>query len=607
MLKRDRIKTAMAHNPSELNLTRPWTAADEQSSGFTYLDGQRRVIMRCSAGNEELNHTHFKYVSPAQNKRSGHWPDMLEIQKYLLEPTWKENALAVQDHPNRYKKTRGSTYDLTFSTEPGNQPSGIHISNIAQQGTEAHRDCVRRIIKVMTEILEEHLADETSLEHRKIRWAVKASITAGDENNKWISHIQINVTDIDMGLGASLKKAGNPHFDQNDMPSMWTVLLFLSYYPEDYNPGILAIYSTRVCCPCVRYGACIMTGTHPHSGRGKGRLPLDYVRPSTRSGEMDLEYPDLPPHLVYSRLHAAGYPRNNNMQCHLPQISVELYKPFAIGAFGTPQNWVEFQLRTHIKTCIEVMIEDPQYWCDKFTYTDKNGINYKPRLWVAELCFRYADYAWLDTPEHNGLHKALVASGVGSKLPPNENAPSKPKPLRRKARALGAPLVKFTCDGLTSKGERCKKTFQPKPDSNTRCGFHQKTEVSTEGDASNIRQEPANDPESHPNELKRTLDEMESLQLVADMDTDDEFWDEREEKEGEFDSNFSLQEFYNGVESSGGADPYGSVSPKYYAEPENDEQEDGDEAGYHLQNMHSGQIDPQYVGNMDVSGIYDDE
>jgi hypothetical protein len=124
MLMLDRIKIAMAHNPAELGLTRPWATSDEQSSSFTYLTGEQKVTMRCKYGTEQFEHTHFKYVSPAQNKAVGHWPDMLEIQKYLLQPSWKKNALAVQGDPKRHEKTRGTTFDITFSTEPGNKPSG---------------------------------------------------------------------------------------------------------------------------------------------------------------------------------------------------------------------------------------------------------------------------------------------------------------------------------------------------------------------------------------------------------------------------------------------------------------------------------------------------
>ena len=72
MLMRDRIKIAMAHNPAELDLARPWTTADEQSSGFTYLTGQQKVIIHCQHGTQQFDHTHFKYVSPAQKKASGH-------------------------------------------------------------------------------------------------------------------------------------------------------------------------------------------------------------------------------------------------------------------------------------------------------------------------------------------------------------------------------------------------------------------------------------------------------------------------------------------------------------------------------------------------------
>ena len=547
MLKRDRIKIAMAHNPAELDLTRPWIESEEQSSGFTYLTGQQKIIMRCQHGTEQFDHTHFKYVSPAQNKASGHWPDMLEIQKYLLQPSWKRNALAVQEDPKRHEETRGTTFNITFSTEPGNKPSGIHVANIAKLGDEAHRDCVRRITKVMTAILKEHLADETSMEFRKIRWAVKATITAGDENNRWLSHIQINISNIDMGLAASLKKAGTPHIDKNDWPTMWTVLLFLSHYPENWNPGVLAIYSTRVCCPCDKYGACIMTATHPHSGRGKGVFPAGYVRPPKRAGEEELIYPALPADLPYQRINATGYPRNNNIQDHLPQISKELYDPSALGAFGTPQNWIEFQLRVHIKTYIEVIRDDPQYWYERFTYADENGVTYQPRLWVAELSFQYAEYAFSDVPQHKKLHKAVLSSGVGSTLPPDENAPPKEKRPKRQARALGESIVKVRCEGTRTNGERCRVSFQARADGITLCARHLK-EVSSGADASNTEQEPveeSNDAESRPNDLKRSFDEREVLDEVAEMESEQEM-NEQEDPEyalwDEGDENGDLEE-----------------------------------------------------------------
>jgi hypothetical protein len=91
--------------------------------------------MRCKVGGEVIDHTHMRYISPAQNKASGHLPDLVEIQKYLLEPSWKEDALAAQDNPKQYKKDRGSTFDLTFSTAPGNKDSCIHVTKLAQNDT----------------------------------------------------------------------------------------------------------------------------------------------------------------------------------------------------------------------------------------------------------------------------------------------------------------------------------------------------------------------------------------------------------------------------------------------------------------------------------------
>ncbi|PMD34545.1 hypothetical protein L207DRAFT_533870 [Hyaloscypha variabilis F] len=601
MLKSDRIKIAMAHQPPELDLTRPWTPADEVSSGFTYLNDQQHVYMRCKVGDEVIDHTHMRYISPAQNKASGHLPDLVEIQKYLLEPSWKEDALAAQDNPKQYKKDRGSTFDLTFSTEPGNKDSCIHVAKLAQNDTEEHKDCVQRLIKVMTAILDEHLSAETSLEHRKIRWAMNASITAGNEDNRWLSHIQINVTELDQGLKVSLKRAGRAHFDRNDMPTSWSVILFLSHFPDDYHPGIMAIYSTRVCCPCETYGAAVLTGTHPHSGAGKGFLPEGYVKPSKPSTESDTDYPKLPAHLPYTRLHAVGYPRNNNIQARSNEINIELYHLNALGAFGTAQNWVEFKLRTYIKHCIDVIREDPQYWCDKFEYRDENGVTYKPRLWVAQMCFDYAKYAWLDHPEHKKLHKALLAAGVGSTLPRDENAPTKPKRPKRKPRPRGEPITKVQCDGLTAAGKRCTVTFQPKPNGNTRCARH--TEKTSSDDVSKTEQDGVV-ADGNPYNLKRSFDEMDILDQVAALGEEYEGgWDEGDGSVyGRFDGYDGYEGFdaghedtspayYAGLEYRG----YGDL-PSDYAQPDGSgvNGEENAPEGYQ-----------EEVGEVDTSGLYD--
>ncbi|KAE9366423.1 hypothetical protein N431DRAFT_446585 [Stipitochalara longipes BDJ] len=464
--------------------------------------------MRCNIGDKEINHTHIKFILAEQNRRSGNWPDLLEIQKYLLEPSWKDNALAVQESPKDYLKKRGTTFDITFTTEPGNKPSGIHVSNIAQQASQAQDHCVRRLIKVMTAILEEHLHDKTSLKHRNIRWAVKASITAGNEDSRWLSHIQINVTKLEQDLGASLKRAGHAQFDKNDMVSYWTVIYFLSQFPENYHPGLMAIYSTRVCCPCKTYGAVIMTGMHPHSGKGKGFLSAGYTRPPNQPV---LKYPKLPAHLPYTRLHAVGYPRNNNIQGHALQISNEL---------------------TYIKAKIEVIKEDPQYWCDKFSCIDENGATHKPRIEIAQMCFQYAAYAWLDHPDHKNLHKALLASGVGTKLPLDENAPARPKRAPRPKRPIGAPIPRVTCDGICANGKRCSVSFQVKADGNTRCGRH--TKKTDPSDGASKSEEGDGVMTNAANDLKRTFSEMDALDNVAALSMEDGKFGEGEESWDDF-------------------------------------------------------------------------
>jgi hypothetical protein len=57
---------------------------------------------------------------------------------------WRDECDLVQDNPTKYEKSRGSTFCISFSTEPGNHPSGIHISNIAQQDTEEGNVVVRQ-------------------------------------------------------------------------------------------------------------------------------------------------------------------------------------------------------------------------------------------------------------------------------------------------------------------------------------------------------------------------------------------------------------------------------------------------------------------------------
>jgi len=576
MLKKDRVVIAMAHQPSELDLTRPWTAADEAASGFTHVNDQQHVYMRCKVGNQTIDHTHMKFVSAAQNIASGHLPDLIEIQKYLLEKSWKKEALALQDNEKEYLKSRGSTFDLTFSTEPGNKLGCIHVSKVAKTNTAAHNDCVQRLIRVMTAILNEHLAGEVALEHRQIRWAVNASITAGNEDNQWLSHIQLNVTELQQGLPASLKRAGHAYFDKNDEPSLWSVLLFLSHLPDNYHPGILAVYSTRVCCPCETYGAVVFTGTHPHSGSGKGPLPSNYSKPPKPAHLLNI--PPLPAHLPYTRLHAVGYPRNNNIEARERQVNDELDQPSALGAFGTAQNWAEWKMRRYIKQNIEVITPDPLYWCDRFAYYDNFGIIQTPRLFIAELCIQHADVAWLDHPEHTKLHNAILAAGVGKKLPRDENAPPKKPKNRQKKAPGGPPITKVQCDAMTSRGKQCKRMFTPKLDGNTKCGKHTEKKTSSD-EVSDIERNPVAAGSS--SEMKRTFDERDAFEGLIDPSLEEKYEDD--EDEGGFtwfDETPGLREWYSGTQYRG----YGEDQP---AAPAPAPAPQGP------------------VGNVDVSGIYD--
>ena len=581
MLKRDRVKIAMAHQPAELHLNRPWTAADEASSGFTHVNDQQHVFMRCKVGKDVIDHTHMKFVSAAQNIASGHLPDLIEIQKYLLEESWKENALSVQANQKQYLKDRGSTFDLTFSTEPGNRDGCIHVSKVAKPNTTAHNDCVRRLIKVMTAMLEEHLSQEVSVGWRQVRWAVKASITAGDPDNEMLSHIQINVTRMPQGLHTSLRRAGGAHFDKNDEVTLWSVLLFLSHFPDNYHPGIMSVYSTRVCCPCETYGGVIFTGTHPHSGSGKGPLPAGYNKPA-KSAELSNISP-LPAHLHYTRLHAVGYPRNNNIEAQANQISQELGQPSALGAFGTAINWAEWKMRTYIRQYIEVIRQDPQYWCDQFAFVDNFGWPQKPRLFIAKLCFDHAEVSWLDHPEHKKLHKALLDAGVGTTLPPDENTPKKPTKFRRK-RALGEPITKVQCDGTTVRGTRCSTVFQPKLDGSTRCKIH--------------REEDSGSDDNSSSQVKRTVDETDAVGRVI-VPALEETWDEGEGGFIFFDETPGLREYYSGIQYRG----YGD-----------EDEEDRPAAPAFAPAAPASRAPapapapvPAPVGNLDVSGIYDDD
>lgn len=415
----------------------------------------------------------MKFVSAAQNYKSGHFPDLLQLQKAFLDPKFKVYALATQNNLKDHEKARGTTFDFTFAVEPCYKDEGIHISPLGKKELPEmpqYQDLVQRAVKVMIANLMEHVMEESSSEHCKIRWAVKASITPGNEDNLWISSMQVNVSALKQPIEEALKKAGQPHLDGNENPTMYTVILFLGRYPQNYHPGYRHFFTTRMSVPVKMYASAIITGRQLHGSRGAGYYPAGYVAPHTPTPEeQGFVYPNF---LGYGRVNLTGYPRNNCLEAASGKVSKQQWEPFALRVFGTMRNWMEWKMRWFIKEHIKVICPDPAYWCERFSWLE-NGIRHTPRLWIAQLCF---EWAGKETPKYNALHKAILASGCGVIVPKPEGTEEKPKKPRAKRpkRAPGEPIVRVRCDGVASTGVRCQITFQPKADDSTRCGFHTK-------------------------------------------------------------------------------------------------------------------------------------
>lgn len=408
---RDRVKVAAAHNPPEFELHRPWTAEEEEASGFTLLrSSKQKAVLAVNVNKQEVEHIHAVYVSPEENHKAGLFSDMFELQKYLLEPKWQKDAIAAEKNPSEHIARRGNTVDMTFSQEPGHHAAGTHLSMSSQQGSPEHQRMVQCMIRTATAILTQHVTATTG-QQSKIRWAVNASITAGNEDNLWLTSIQVNCSKLQEKDTKTLKLKGHKHFDKNDVPTQWTVILFLPHYPDNYYPGYLAVYSTQVCCRCDRFGALVFTGRHLHGGVGRGYHPDGYVSPPLVPGQSKLVYPKVPDHLPHARIHVTAYPRMELMNPAVDALDPLLYTPMALSAFGTARNWAEFKLRYFLKQNIEVITQDPIYWCEKFSWVE-NGVTYYPRRWIAEMCFQFAQYGWLDIPEVGKLHKALLSSGL---------------------------------------------------------------------------------------------------------------------------------------------------------------------------------------------------
>ncbi|KAF7935546.1 hypothetical protein BELL_0096g00130 [Botrytis elliptica] len=204
------------------------------------------------------------------------------------------------------------TYTMGWSIPPNGDSGGVATTS---KGHVKHCDELAEATQLIAKVSQAIIRYVTPAEELRVlelQSEIDVSYTAGDEENRNFSTIQVNYSNVDtVSLSVEMGKSGSLHIDAKDDPARMSVLLNLSNLVEGCWPGIFTIMSLRdywVFAPC---DALVFRARHPHLGippRMMGDSPRKpYVAPIPKLAWMD---PDL---YNYSRLVLVAYPQRNLM------------------------------------------------------------------------------------------------------------------------------------------------------------------------------------------------------------------------------------------------------------------------------------------------------
>ncbi|KUJ07750.1 uncharacterized protein LY89DRAFT_352302 [Mollisia scopiformis] len=357
----------MSDIPDELSEPRCWTAEDCQKHDFRDV-GRKPAYMTYGKGSKKTEWLHARYISPQENHDAGRFEAMTKIRDHFLDHEYQKEMLAVQANKTNHLERRGTGFDLSWAVPPHH--AGIRISKIAQKH-ESNTEILKLLAEVNMDILGEAVPELNARGGMYLRqWAKNAAMTFGSESNVCSTSAQVNVSKLGENLGVALKGKGKPHMDINDVPTYYTVLLFLSNPPPEWYEGKFVIYSTRVFCEGATFGALVFSSKHPHSSQGFGFYQPDLPQDLRYTLPEGLTLPVVPDHLPHSRVAIPIYCRSDAMKPRkkwLKWLTSDTLPEEAIVVFGTKRNLQEWGLRFFINIRSKNDIRSADEWCDAYT------------------------------------------------------------------------------------------------------------------------------------------------------------------------------------------------------------------------------------------------
>lgn len=214
------------------------------------------------------------------------------------------------------------------------------------------------------------------------------------ESNYELASVQMNRTEISTvpnSLATALAEFGNLHHDSHDEKNGFTVMYSLSNFPDDSHfPGRFNITEPRITATLPTFSALIFKGVLSHYATGEGQY-LDHSSTRYRL-ENGLEHPQLPDDRKPKRFNVVCFPNNDVLILNPKFVTGEFKEDIRTGEaltqYGTMRNMKTWEMRTALREdFFETRTTDhiiPSEWCQRYAWTNDNGVEESPELWVAE-------------------------------------------------------------------------------------------------------------------------------------------------------------------------------------------------------------------------------
>lgn len=487
-----RIKQALAYQPKELLQVGQLT--DQQLQDIDYIDLSRKeklVYMDIEVKGEKLHHESVAYLSPEETYNLGLWDAMKRLQLYYLTE-FEAAASAAQKNPAQHKKKKGRTFDFSITTEPGHKSGSIRIAHTQLTGNDRMGEMLQVQMDVAVKCLQAKCPNLTGSEVNDKRWMFNASVTPGPEGNKWLTSVQVNLSNLNEDLAEALKESGDTHMDSTDDITLLTVLPIFNHYPDTYHPGRFNLIGPRITIPFESFGVIIFSGRQLHNSTGMGFYPKDLPLDSPLRCRRfpDLPWPVLAEDIPYGRITVPVYPRVDAMDARRKEVNEMFFTTDkAVPIWGSKRRQQEFLMLSDIRKDIETgpldvspqdIGKDATYYCERFSWVKGNGVKERLPLELAEAALDKKERTRIQE-YHMLYHKALLGQGFGSRMPDEDNPASvanKATHDRRREfkKQAGKDAEKIQCTFIIEKGKkrgsRCQAKFWPRGDGNTGCKSH---------------------------------------------------------------------------------------------------------------------------------------